>query len=280
MNLIDTRPIRIKWRKQSEQYTPYMKYLDINSSKIKETQLKQGIEFKFQLSNEKYCQGYLDREFNRRVCPENKTLSKGKQCKNCAIKDITKGLRERKKHLSKDHDYYNSKFAIYLASFGNKVKVGICGERRYPERCVEQGANKSLKIKTAENVDEAHNIERKISKNTALTEFLSKKQKLQVKTSNNDIRRYRKDIELKTGLKLDENKVKNHLKGLKIKKTERNQNYKFLDDKKPVNSEIKFVKGQYIYLKSNQAYNVKYHSGRELQKTRQKQIEDYKKTKT
>lgn len=275
MKLIKTRPIRIKWKQENDDFAPYIKYLDLGDSKIKKEKLKPNTGLKFQLSENKYCQGYLDENFNRNICPKNNLISKGKQCDNCANKDITKGLRQRKTDLSKDHEYFSSKFAVYLASFGEKVKVGICGKKRYPERCIEQGANKSLKIKTVENVDQAHRIERKISKNTSLTEFLSKKQKLQIKSSKPRLQQHKKNIEIKTGLKLEKNKVENHLITFNLDKDQVKRKYDFLDTQNPVNSEIKFIKGQYIYLKSNQAYNIKYHSGRELQKTRQKQVKDY-----
>lgn len=155
----------LKWKNRRDGLTPFM--ILRNTGRTVENALKPGDKIRFKVKDEKYCVGY-----NGEPCPFTKKIKKGTQCFKCKQIDDRHACRkcvgERcMSELGKDY-CFNNEFIVYLASFGDLVKVGVSSVKRVMTRLVEQGADHAAKVLKAGNGLEARKLESSIAKKFGL----------------------------------------------------------------------------------------------------------------
>lgn len=128
-----------RWRKTEENYEPELIIKNGNEN-IVIPLIYNSLRFSI---GERYCIGYTKNNIHF-DCPNNNKVENSFQCDICKKLDDTlpctscigacKNFEKRKECMEKD-------FAIYIALFGNLLKVGISQELRLKHRLIEQGAD-------------------------------------------------------------------------------------------------------------------------------------------
>jgi len=140
-----------------------------------------GQSFDFYLG-EKFCIGYF-KNGTRYPCPKNAKIRKGKQCDYCKSLDTSlpcarctgeKCLLKERREICK-----NERFAIYLATFGDVLKVGISHEKRLKQRLVEQGCDFAAKIASVVDGMLARRIEQTIRKELGIVDRVKAHEKIE-----------------------------------------------------------------------------------------------------
>ncbi|MBR9677794.1 MAG: DUF2797 domain-containing protein [Nanoarchaeota archaeon] len=236
----------LEWKKRVDKIVPYM--ILRNGGKDQKVPLLKGDNLRFKILNEKYCLGY-----NHNPCPFSTQIKKGMQCFKCKQIDdrhaCKKCVGERcMSELGKDY-CFNNEFAVYLASFGDILKVGVSSTKRVVTRWVEQGADCAVKALKAGNGLEARKIESMIAKKLGVKTAVrsSQKKSLMLKGGQPELigsvlekvhEMFPDHVYSKTILNVDE-------------KTGFDFNADALDyDEKLVSGKIIGVKGSWIFLKS------------------------------
>ena len=137
-------------------------------NKLPEINLDGFINFK--VLPGKFCIGYWK---NQSYFKCFKKIQKGFQCESCFKKEtnnfcaMCNGTKcFLRKPICGQH-------YVYLASFGNILKVGVTSVNRFPERVIEQGADFAARIVLVENGLIARKIERMISINYNIKDKIS-----------------------------------------------------------------------------------------------------------
>ena len=104
-------------------------------------------EINFSLGD-KFCVGYFKNGV-KYPCPQNKKIESGYQCEIC--KELDEILPCTScigycRNISKRSECMNTNYYIYIAIFGNLLKVGISRDSRLKHRLIEQGADFGAKI--------------------------------------------------------------------------------------------------------------------------------------
>ena len=154
-------------------------YLQIDFQNLAHNLPLFGQSFDFYLG-EKFCIGYLKNGV-RYPCPKNAKIRKGKQCDYCKSLDTSLPcarctgekclLKERREMCKKE------KFAIYLATFGDMLKVGISHEKRLKQRLVEQGCDFAAKIASVVDGMLARKIEQAIKRELGIVDRVKAQEK-------------------------------------------------------------------------------------------------------
>jgi len=153
------RIVRFLWK----DFEPCFKLLNPDrNEEILLPVLNHGINFKL---GEKYCVGYF-KNGSLRPCPRRAKIERGSQCELCkkldeylpCVKcDGSYCLLPSRRAVCKEEVYH-----VYLATFGNILKVGISRDKRLKQRLVEQGCDFGAKIATIKDGRIARRVEQKI----------------------------------------------------------------------------------------------------------------------
>jgi hypothetical protein len=121
-------------------------------------QLSPHLKLNFRIQPERRCIGYhqLNTSSQRRQltpCPTSSIARGGPQCPSCIARDTAVPcLRCRGETCTASEtvreNCLKSEAYVYLAVFGEKLKVGVTTENRYITRWVEQGADAAFRILT------------------------------------------------------------------------------------------------------------------------------------
>ena len=165
----------IDWRERDGLYTCNLLLHDHGYTHLP---LKAGSELSFKVQPGRRCVGYhklTENEWRKLTpCPLS-SLSHGYlQCPSCQARDTaTPCLRCRGDTciaLAPIRDAcINSRAFVYLAAFGERLKVGVTREDRYVTRWVEQGADAAMRVLTG-NGSEVRRLEHLISTQLGLPE--------------------------------------------------------------------------------------------------------------
>ncbi|MFH1447499.1 MAG: DUF2797 domain-containing protein [Candidatus Micrarchaeota archaeon] len=123
---------------------------------ISELQLEGHIDF--ELSFNRYCKGY--RRVNKDYpCPDQ-AVSRSLQCRRCRGLELScASCRGDECLLDVGGGCMLGEHHIYIASFGEKIKVGVTRRERLNDRLVEQGADFGVSVAIAEDGLQARMIE-------------------------------------------------------------------------------------------------------------------------
>lgn len=145
--------------------------------------------FNIEISNNKYCISTIyDDETPFSYCGEKltKSHSKCEECHRldyhslCSICNGSKCLLEEERCVMP--------YVVYLALFGNVLKVGVSKSSRYPKRTIEQGADYSTIIAKAPNGFLARKIEWQIKKQFRIRDRMSFSEKIRLLCTGDDQR--------------------------------------------------------------------------------------------
>ncbi len=130
-------------------------------------------EFAFALSDEQLCVGSF-RDGAYRPCPFHRHVEYTDQCDFCSrsIIPIQRCLFEPicDGHLC-DWDLCKRKHLIYIAFYGEKLKVGMTSSSRIGERLVEQGADAYFTFGEYPNRKAAREMEKRISNELSIPQM-------------------------------------------------------------------------------------------------------------
>lgn len=96
----------------------------------------------------RFCVGYFKNGV-RHPCPERREVTHGYQCEICRRLDDSLPCVQCVgfcRNLKKRAECMRQTYYIYLATFGDILKVGISNEARLKQRLVEQGADFGVKL--------------------------------------------------------------------------------------------------------------------------------------
>jgi len=97
---------------------------------------------------DKFCVGYF-KNGRRYPCPQNKIIETGYQCEICKKMDEILPCTScigYCRNILKRSECMKTNYYIYIALFGNLLKVGISKDSRLKQRLIEQGADFGAKI--------------------------------------------------------------------------------------------------------------------------------------
>ena len=122
----------------SDSLQPFFTIQDLEGEEL--VQLKKGESVSFALSEESYCTTCKAKLIYGNECPECQFKSAYGICMRCDGKKCIQGEEGIKKNC------FEREHCVYLALFGENVKVGVSLETRFEKRLVEQGADFGVKI--------------------------------------------------------------------------------------------------------------------------------------
>lgn len=127
----------------------------------------------FAVSEEQSCVGSF-RSDGYRPCPFHRHVEFTDQCDFCSksIIPIQRCLFDPicDGHLC-DWDLCKRKHQVYIAFYGNKMKVGMTSSERLNARLIEQGADAFFTVGTSPNRMAARELEKKISKELSIPQM-------------------------------------------------------------------------------------------------------------
>ena len=113
---------------------------------------------------ERYCIGYTKNNVHY-DCPKNNKVENSSQCEICKKLDDTLPCTSCMgicKNIEKRAECMKKEFCLYLAIFGNILKVGISRDLRLKQRLIEQGADFGAKLASVKDGKLARIYEQKI----------------------------------------------------------------------------------------------------------------------
>lgn len=123
--------------------------------------LEKGKELDYEITDERRCTGYHADKGKMAPCPEFREIDSGDQCSKCRRRDVYSGWRTG--DSAPEGDAAESKYSVYLAQCGDKLKVGVARSSRLQERWLEQGADYASEIFNNLTAKEALEKEKEIS---------------------------------------------------------------------------------------------------------------------
>lgn len=163
----------------NEDFKPELKIRNINNSNV-ESRILQGV-IDVVVKPNKYCIGTYDGT-SFKICLRK--IDKYNQCYSC-FKQSPKNLCAKcngEKCLLDQKICPSHK--IYLASFGNEIKIGVTSSKRFPLRVIEQGADFASAIAETEDGLTARKIEKAIKEKFGIKDKITTYQKYEL--INND----------------------------------------------------------------------------------------------
>lgn len=120
----------------------------------------------FSASKDKTCVGMM--EDNEYIpCPQQVKLTKNATCLRCSPPAIPRLECIFEPRCTGERcsspPFCTRPHVVYLALYGNLIKVGMTSEKRFKERIIEQGADAASIIFTCENRLEARKLEKEVS---------------------------------------------------------------------------------------------------------------------
>ena len=120
---------------------------------------------------EKFCSGYSRGAYHY-TC-DSKAGASDRKCSSCEKADEWLPCikcRGSCINLKKRAACETAPYIVYMAAFGEKVKVGVSNYFRFYERILEQGADFSVRLLEVKDGGHARHLEQKISKATGITD--------------------------------------------------------------------------------------------------------------
>jgi hypothetical protein len=168
-NTLTEQVIKYRW----EDFGPAITFSSGNKMKFF------GNYIKFYVG-EKFCIGF-SKNNKRFECPEKRPVKTGWHCNECMINDgffmCVKCSGKTCINPKRRGECKKDKFFIYLAAFGNFLKVGISYEHRLKKRLIEQGADFGAKIGYVEDGFLVRRIEQEIRQHLGIVDRLRGYQK-------------------------------------------------------------------------------------------------------
>jgi hypothetical protein len=162
------RIIKYKWLVHEKQLQPF--FITDDQKKIK--LLGEKIDFAI---GEKHCIGYFSGG-RYAPCPADRLVESGWNCNACRLNDdffmCIKCTGEECANKRQRASCEDSIYFVYLAAFGDLIKVGISHERRLLERLVEQGADFGAKVACVKDGKAVRGIEQSIQKQLGIVDFV------------------------------------------------------------------------------------------------------------
>ena len=173
------RIINLFWRN----YEPHLMLAD-DKKEFSIPLMNQDIKFK--LGN-RYCIGYFKDE-TRVPCPKQAKVKDSYQCELCMSLDEhlkcasctgERCLLKKRREICKKEEY-----SIYLAIFGDILKVGISKEPRLRLRLIEQGCDFAAKIAKVRDGKVARSLEQYIKEKLEIVDRVRTKEKAKQKIAS------------------------------------------------------------------------------------------------
>lgn len=128
----------------------------------------------FEISAEKECIGIWDHT-NHTACPTSVRVSRFSRCDSCGadmIPDQRCIFEPRCRgdsclvegHSGEMIAFCSRPHSLYLASYLDKLKIGMTASERVRRRCIEQGADAYIEIASTENRFDARQLEKELSR--------------------------------------------------------------------------------------------------------------------
>jgi len=145
-------------------FEPHLLSYNKGSLKVEEIPLDR---LSLAIGEEKDCVGRFD-EDGYRPCPRNRPVNGFAACKECMAPwvPVQKCVFEPRCNgdLCDFPEFCGRKHYVYLASFGNMLKVGMTSANRLMERAIEQGADAVRPLFECRDRREARDLEKETSK--------------------------------------------------------------------------------------------------------------------
>lgn len=248
-------------------------FFSLRDKKIKDVNLfGQKLDF---TAGKKFCIGY-SKNNKSLECPNNRNIESGRQCNECMLNDhffmCVKCTGEKCINPKRREDCKNDNFFIYLATFGDILKVGISYEYRLKARLIEQGATFGAKIAYVQDGLIVRKLEQQIKENLGIVDRLRGKEK-----SKNIITDPNKEMSniIRAIKKLQNNGFNEHLiepeiydfrNYYKIDYLESNPSYIEIKENEKIQGEVLAVKGNIIIIDNGDLISFNAHDliGREV----------------
>ncbi|MEM5835208.1 MAG: DUF2797 domain-containing protein [Candidatus Aenigmatarchaeota archaeon] len=262
-----------RWRKTDDEYEPEL-VIKNGSENFVIPLIYNSLNFSI---GDRYCIGYTRNNMHF-DCPKNNKVENSFQCEICKKLDdtlpctsctgICRNFDKRQECMEKD-------FCIYIALFGNLLKVGISQEQRVKHRLIEQGADFGAVIAKIKDGKLARIYEQKIKDYLNIEDRVSGYKKF-LKSYVNPINSIKTIVEAVNKIKQDE-KLKINIENFVIYDLRKYYNLDAIENVKPNFIKIKkeermegiviAVKGNIIFMKRNHDYicfNANDLKGREI----------------
>lgn len=164
--------------------------LQDNSTSVKE--LPNQERFSWKIDNKRYCIGYHteDEYHSYQPCPSRSAIDTGVQCNKCKHRDLLFPcmICDGSECLNVK-SIWNScevtRTSVYIAIFGDTMKVGVSKKDRLMKRWLEQGADHASEVAIAPNGLIAREIESAVSREFEVTKGVRLQKKLKTLSSVN-----------------------------------------------------------------------------------------------
>ncbi len=180
---------RVNWVQDNQNhFAPVLECIE--NTELKSIPLNFGEEFHFSVSGERQCTGFWNAEKKHVLCPTSSVAESGRQCEDCKSNDFMNACiacdgstcfappAMRVPCNSAEH-------IVYLVSFGDTLKVGITAKHRYPQRCIEQGADFCTAVSLVRGGDLVRCIEKDISREFSIVDRVTSTKKIATMTYRN-----------------------------------------------------------------------------------------------
>jgi hypothetical protein len=159
--VLDHHVISFFW----DEFTPHLLMFNSNNRKVEELPLN---SLSWAVGEDKTCVGHFDDESIYHPCPKARKVNGFTNCRECMAPwvPVQKCVFEPQCNgdLCEHPEFCRRKHYVYLASFGNLIKVGMTSTGRLKERAIEQGADAVRPIFECRNRMEARALEKETSK--------------------------------------------------------------------------------------------------------------------
>jgi hypothetical protein len=176
---LDRHIISFLW----DEFDPHLLCYNTVSRKVEEISLDR---LALAIGEEKECVGRFDDD-GYHPCPRQRPVNGFSMCKDCMAPwvPVQKCVFEPQCNGDRcDHpEFCGRKHYVYLASFGNLIKVGMTGAHRLRERAIEQGADAVRPIFECRDRREARTLEKETSKRFKIPQEIRIKRIAQTWTS-------------------------------------------------------------------------------------------------
>jgi len=182
--------IKVRWNTNKNQKW-FAELKTVEERQFKTKKLYVGQELNIEVLNKRKCVGFFSEKGKRQLCPNDKMIKRGNQCKECRNSDIyTDYIR------GDENTTIAGNFSVYLAQIGSEAKVGVTKTGRIMERWIEQGADYATQLETGIEAKEALKMEKNISKNYKINQRISKNDKINAPKNSKILQRTLKKIDM------------------------------------------------------------------------------------
>jgi len=181
---------RVNWIGRSSQnhFAPVLECIE--GSEVISVPLDFGEEFHFSISGNKKCTGFWNAEKKHQPCPTFSDAVSGCQCDDCRSNDFMQACIACDGSVCFAPSAMRvpcslAEYFVYLVSFGDALKVGITAKHRYPQRCIEQGADFCTAVALVQGGDLVRCIEKDISRDFSIADRMTTSKKIATMTHRN-----------------------------------------------------------------------------------------------